>query len=129
MAILKGKDGIVRVGTDDVKHVQSWNLDPQAETAQGWGMGDEWKTTFATVKSYSGSIEVYDDPADPAYAALVLGDEVAVDLYPGGDGSGAKYFSGNMVITGTPRSGSKDGIPTLTFNVTGNGALTEASVA
>jgi hypothetical protein len=128
MAFLKGKDGIVRVGANDVMHVQSWNLDPQAEVVQGWGMGDEWKTSFTGVKSYSGSFEVYDDPADPAQIALVLGAEITVEFYPGGDALGSAYFQGSVVITGTPRSGSKDGIPTLTYNFTGSGALVPLTV-
>ncbi|MGX0875925.1 hypothetical protein ACSSV4_000597 [Roseovarius sp. MBR-154] len=126
--MLKGKDGVVKFGTPvaAVLAVQSWNLDPQADEVSGWGMGDEWEESFATIKRYSGSVEVYLNPADAAVPDLA--ETVAVELFPGGETTGSGFFSGNVVITGKAMSGSKDGIPTMTLNIKGTGALTESTV-
>lgn len=126
--MLKGKDGVVKFGTPAVAvlKVQSWNLDPQADEVSGWGMGDEWEESFTTIKRWSGSAEVYLNPADAAVPGL--GEAVAAELFPGGETSGSGFFSGNVVVTGAAKSGSKDGIPTLTINFKGTGALTESTV-
>ncbi len=123
---LRGKDGVVKFDAGAIGHVQSWNLDTTAEVLTGWGMGDDWQKARGSIKSWTGSVEVYLDPTDAA--APDLGDTVTLDLFPGGEASGATYYTGQAVITGTPRTGSKDGIPTLTFNFTGSGPLGSMTV-
>lgn len=127
MATKKGKDGVVRLGTPRTAllHVQSWNLDVSTDAVETWSMGDEWTDNFGTVKKFSGSIECYLDDADAA--APGVGAEIAFDLYPGGTTTGSGYYSGNALVTGTPISGAKDGVPTITFNFAGKGALAEAT--
>lgn len=128
MPILKGKDGVIRVGSGvkaPILHVQSWNLDVSTDTNETWSMGDEWSDNHATVKKYSGSVECYLDLADAA--APSVGDVISFDLYPGGQATGSGYFSGSALVTGTPFSGAKDGTPTVSFNFVNKGALTEAT--
>ena len=79
------------------------------------------------VKGWSGSVECYYDPADTVQSGLEVGDVVALNLYPGGDGAGARYFSGNAVVSAVPLSGAKDGWVSVTFNFTGKGALASAT--
>lgn len=128
--MLKGKDGVVKFGSPlaDLGAVQNWNVDEQSDTVSGWGMGDEYENTFTTIKRWSGSVEVYLDFAD-ASDDLAIGDEIAVELYPGGAASGSGYFSGNVIITGLSRGSSKDGIPSLTINFRNQGALSKGTVA
>jgi len=122
-----GKDGAVHVGANAVAAVQSWALDVQAETASGWGMGDEWKTTEATIKGWSGNVEAYFDPADATgQGALEAGDSVTLSLYPHAEGAGATYFTGTAIITGKPISAPKGDWVSVTFNFEGSGALTES---
>jgi hypothetical protein len=89
-------------------------------------MGDEYENTFTTVKRWSGSCEVYLDFADAA-DDLAIGDEVAIELYPGGETAGSGYFSGDVIITGLARSGAKDGIPALSINFRNQGALVKGT--
>lgn len=128
--MISGKDGVVKFGGTQIPDglVQSWNLDPQAETVSGWGMGSDWKTTNATVKSFSGSVEFYWDPADAVGASVNAGDTITLDLYPGGEGSGKTYFSGSGVVTGVPKQSSKGDYVSVTVNFEGSGALSEATV-
>lgn len=130
MAFLKGIDGIVKVGTatptSAVLNIQSWNIDETADVVGGWGMGDTYSTKFTTIINWSGSMECYIDPTDTAAAELVIGETIQLELYPGGDATGAPYYSGEAIVSGAPKQGAKDGIPNITFNFEGRGALTGA---
>jgi hypothetical protein len=127
--MLRGKDGVVRAGPDALASVQSWTLDEEVDTVSGWGMGDDAETTFGTVKRFMGSFEVYTKDTGPNSALRPGVAEVPLELYPGGEGSGSGYFSGTVIITTRGMSGSKDGIPTTSFNFKGTGALSQATVA
>lgn len=130
--MLKGKDGVVKLGPagneEAIGHIQSWALDEQADQISGWGMGDEYETSFTSIKRFSGNVVVYYAPGDPS-ADLRPGDEISLELYPGGETSGSAYFSGNVCVTGLPTEGAKDGIPGLTINFAGRGALSRGTVA
>lgn len=125
MAFHTGKNGAVRIGTGPaaaVAAVQSWSLDEQAETVKGWGMGDAFTTSETLMRSWSGSVECYLDPADATQTALTVGSSVALALYPHSTAEGATYYSGNAVITGRPISASKGDFVSITFNFEGQGA-------
>ncbi|WP_116134339.1 hypothetical protein [Tropicimonas sp. IMCC34043] len=130
MPFMKGRDGVVKAGSPvaALGHVQNWNVDYQADEVRGWGMGDDFETAFTTIKRWNGSVEVYLDATDPS-ASIDVGDEIAVEFYPGGETAGLTYWSGTAAITGQPASGSKDGIPTMTINFSGRGALTKTTVS
>ena len=72
MAKIHGHGGVLKVGGVDVGHLQGWNLDVQANVTEGYSMGDGWSDNEATVKKWSGSAEVYFDPADAGQNALVV---------------------------------------------------------
>lgn len=126
--MLKGKDGVVYFDTPKQRlgAVQNWNVDEQSDTVSGWGMGDEYENTFTTIKRWSGSVEVYLDFAD-ASDDIAIGDELPVELYPGGETSGSGYFSGDVIVTGLSRGGAKDGIPSLNINFRNQGALVKGT--
>lgn len=127
MPFYKGRDGVVKVGTAALGHVQNWNVDVSADEVRGWGMGDEWDSGFTTVKRWSGSVEVYLDATDES-DTLAVGDEVSLDFYPGGESTGNTYLSGTAAILSLASSGAKDGIPMLTVNFSGKGALSKTTV-
>lgn len=126
--MLKGKDGVVYFGDPKARlgAVQNWNVDEQSDTVSGWGMGDEYENTFTTIKRWSGSCEVYLDFAD-ASDDISIGDEIPVELYPGGETTGSGYFSGDVIVTGLSRGSSKDGIPNLNINFRNQGALVKGT--
>jgi hypothetical protein len=128
MGYKTGKGGAVKIGANTVAAVQSWSLDVQVETAKGWGMGDAWQNTEATVKSWSGNVEAYLDPADAGQDALIPGATVTLELYPHETTTGAAYYTGSAVITGRPISAPKGDWVSVTFNFEGTGALTEDTV-
>ncbi|MBT8169875.1 hypothetical protein [Falsiruegeria litorea] len=129
--MLKGKDGIVYVDNpkERLGSVQNWNIDEQADTVAGWGMGDTSETAFTTISRFTGSAEVYLDFAD-ASDDVSVGDVLPLELYPGGETTGSGYFSGTILVTGISRSGAKDGIPSATINFrNSSGVLSKGTVA
>jgi len=128
MAKQHGHGGMIRIGAALVGHLQSWNLDEQAQVTEGTSMGEAWADNAATVKRWSGSAEVYFDPADAGQNACQVGNVIQLQLYPGGDAPGAEYAQGQAVITGIPVSGTKDGWVAKTVNFAGKGPLIRAAV-
>lgn len=125
--MLKGKDGVVKIGPDKMQSVQSWTLDEEVDEVAGWGMGDDFEEAFTTVGRWMGSFEVYAKDAGVNFGLRPRA-EVELELYPGGEESGSGYFSGEVRIKSRGMSGSKDGIPTVTFNFRGTGTLTQGNV-
>lgn len=128
-----GQYGIVKVGdgtaSDAVAHVQSWNLDVQAQTLEGYSMGESWADSEVGIKKWSGSLECYYDPTDAGQISLEVGSIVTLSLYPGGEETGKPYREGQAIVTGVPESAQKDGWVMTTFNFGGKGALTISTVA
>lgn len=129
MAKIHGQTGAMTFGGEVVGHLQGWNLDVQAAVLEGYSMGDGWADNETGIKRWTGSCEVYFDPADAGQIEATAGAVVAVQLYPGGDAPGQSYHSGNAIITGVPLSGTKDGWVALTINFAGKGPLATAKVA
>ena len=65
MATHKGNDGIVTIDTSGiVTNVRSFSIDESAGTADTTTMGVNAATYVATVTTWTGSVDVYWDPAD-----------------------------------------------------------------
>ena len=132
MATYRGTDGAVFVGTDRVGEVRSFTLDISAEVINANVMGDTWAKNKGGIRSFSGSIEAYFDDADTGQTAIqagiAAGTSVTLNLYPMGNSSGNIVFSGAAIITGINRSQSHDGMVEVSFNYTGDGALTQSTV-
>lgn len=128
MAIHKGSEGTVHVGTDAVAEIRSYSVEETADTLETTSMGDAARTHLASLTSFSGSLDVYWDEADTAQIALTVGSSVTIKFYPEGTASSAKYYSGTAIVTGVSRSASFDGLVEASISVQGNGALTPDEV-
>ena len=124
MAVHKGSEGTVHVGTDAVAEIRSYSVEETADTLETTSMGDAARTHLASLTSFSGSIDVYWDEADTAQTALTVGTSVTIKFYPEGTASSAKYYSGTAIVTGVSRSASFDGLVEASISVQGTGALT-----
>ena len=127
MAIHKGSEGTVHVGTDAVAEIRSYSVEENADTLETTSMGDTARTHLASLTSFSGSLDVYWDEADTAQIALTVGTSVTIKFYPEGTASSAKYYSGTAIVTGVSRSASFDGLVEASISVQGTGALTLAT--
>lgn len=129
MATHIGRDGVVKVGSNDVAEVRSFSLNETADTAEDTSMGDTARTHLITLTSFDGSIDVFWDETDTnGQVALGVGSSVTLALYPEGDSAGDTYYSGTALVTGVSRSSSFDGMVEASITVQGSGALTTSTV-
>lgn len=131
MATHIGNEGVIKVGTNVVAEVRSWSLDERAGTAEDTSMGDTYRTYKSGLNEWSGQLECWWDETDTnGQEALSAGAEVTLNLYPEGDTTGDKYYSGSAIITSVQVAGSMDNsIVSRTIQFTGNGVLNKPTVS
>lgn len=129
MAIHKGSEGLVKVGTNTVAEVKSYSIDETADTIESTKMGDSAKTFLSSLTSFSGSVECHYDETDTnGQVAMSIGSTITLNLYPEGAASGDTYYGGSAIITGKTVSGTHDGLVEASISFQGSGALTITTV-
>jgi hypothetical protein len=129
MAVHKGSEGIVKIGTDTIAEVKSYSVEESADTVETTSMGDSARTYLPSLTTFSGTIECHWDETDATgQGAMTIGSTVTLNLYPEGAESGDSYYSGSVIITNVSRSAAMDDIIAATYAFQGNGALTLTTV-
>jgi len=124
MAIHTGSEGTVHVGTNAVAEIRSYSLSETADTIEDTSMGDSARTYKPSLKSFSGSIDVFWDESDTnGQVALAVGSSVTIKFYPEGATTGDTFYSGSAIVTGRTVNASFDGMVEASITVQGNGAL------
>ncbi len=124
-----GKDGVVKVGSDAVGSVRSFNVDYNSDTVETTKMGDAARTYTGTLKSWTASIDaIWLEDTDTGQQALNPGDEVTLNLYPEGADSGDTYYTGTCIVTGVSVSTSFDDLVMVSFTAQGDGDLSITTV-
>ena len=124
MGVHVGRDGVVKIGSNNVAEVRSFSLEETADTVDDTVMTDAFRTFKTTVKSFSGSADVYWDETDTAQSALTIGSEVTLGVYPEGESGTPTYYSGNVLVTGITRTASFDGMVEASITFQGTDTLT-----
>ena len=118
----------MKVGSDAVAEVRSFSIEETADTVEDTVMTDTSRTYITTLKSFSGSLDVFWDETDTnGQVALAVGNSVTLAFYPEGDATGDTYYSGTALVTGFTRTASFDGMVEASITVQGSGALTTAT--
>ncbi|MCH1579334.1 MAG: hypothetical protein L7S55_01405 [Luminiphilus sp.] len=129
MAIHKGSEGTVKVGSNAIANIRSYSIEESADTLEQTIMGATSRAYVASLSTFSGSVDVYWDETDTSgQGALTIGAEVTLNFYPEGDTSGDTYYTGTAIVTGITRSASFDGNIEASISVQGDGALSETTV-
>lgn len=130
MATHTGSEGTVRVGaSNDILEIRSYSVEETADTVEDTSMGDSYRTHKTTLKSWTGTVDVFWDETDSTgQGALTVGSEVTVRFMPEGTGGGDAYLSGSAIVTGKTVSASFDGMVESTITLQGTGALTTTTV-
>ena len=128
MAIHKGSEGTVHVGTDAVAEIRSYSVEQTAATIESTTMGDSARTYESSLTDGTGTIDVYWDETDTAQNALTIGASVTVNFYPEGDTAGDTYYTGTALVTGITRTGAFDGLVEATISVQFTGGITSTTV-
>jgi hypothetical protein len=130
MATHTGRLGAVYSGTNAVAEIRDWSLEVTSEVVADTVMGDSWVSNKPTLKSWTASFNAYWDDSDTnGQGSLTEGAEITLNLYPEGNTSSKAYWSGSAIVTSVSKSASFDGLVEASFSVTGNGELTEETVA
>ena len=130
MATHTGSEGTVKVGANTIAEIRSYSIEQTADTTEDTTMGDVWRTHKTTLKSWSGTVDVFWDETDTTgQGALVPGAEVTANFYPEGATTADVYLTGTAIVTGKTVSASFDGMIESTITLQGTGALTTGPAA
>ena len=124
MAIHKGSEGTVHVGTDAIAEIKSYSVEETSDTIEVTTMGDGFRDYLPSLTSFSGSIDVFWDESDTAQQALQPSTEITLKFYVEGADTGDKYYTGTAIVTGLSVSSSFDGMVEASISVQGKSALT-----
>jgi hypothetical protein len=129
MATHTGSEGTVKVGSDAIAEIRSYSLEETADTLEDTSMGDSARTYKSSLKTFTGTVDVFWDETDTAgQGALTNGAAITLAVYPEGDASGDTYYSGSAIVTGVTRTASFDGMVEASISVQGTGDLTATTV-
>ena len=129
MATHKGSEGTVKVGANAVAEIRSYSITETADTLEDTVMGDAARTYLASLKSFSGSMDVFWDETDTTgQSTLSPGTSVTSNIYPEGSTSGDTYYTGSIIVTEKSITASFDGMVEASISFQGTGALSETTV-
>ena len=125
MATFLGKEGTVQVGSNAIAEIRNFSIDESIDVVEDTSMGNDAKTYKASIKDFSGSVDVlYDDTDTNGQTALAVGSQVTLNFAPEGTTSGKAKLSGDAIVTSKSVSASYDGLVESTITVQGTGGLT-----
>jgi len=130
MATFTGSDGVILVGSDQVAEVRSYSIDETMDTLEDTAMGDTSRTYKTSLKTFSGSADVFFDDTDTSgQGALTVGSSVTLNVQFEGNTSGDHLLTGTVLITRRTISASFDGMVEASISFQGTGALSETTVS
>lgn len=130
MATFSGSDGVILVGTDQVAEVRSYSIDETMDTLEDTSMGDTSRTYKTSLKSFSGSADVFFDDTDTSgQGGLTVGTSATLNIQMEGNTTGDHKLSGTVLVTGRTITASFDGLVEASITFQGTGALTESTVS
>jgi len=127
MAKVHGKDGQIKIG-DNVCPVENWSFEETVPTDDATEQGDAGQDHLTGIPGWTGELTVIQNKDNPAHQALSVGAVVSVELYDGGTGSGAKYWTGTASVITRGRTVNKDANIRQTISLQGKGVLVESTV-
>ena len=128
MATHAGSEGVVFSGSNQVNQVRSYTISETGETLEDTSMGDAARTYIASLKTFTGSLDVFWDESDTGQGDLDIGSTIVLNLYPEGNASGDTYYTGSAIVTERSITASFDGLVEMSVSGQGTGALTETTV-
>ena len=136
MASYVGNAGAVKINGAAVAEVRSYSIEMTSDTIEQTVMGDATRQYVKGLSTWSGTADVYWDPAhftgtnniDGEIFGAVGDTGATLAVYPEGDvGASDKIMSGDVIITGYTVNGTVDGMIEASISFQGTGALTYAT--
>ena len=133
MAVFRGLDGEVKVGSATVGETTSFTVTETGDTIETTAQGatGDARTYIAGLKTFTGSIEAHFDHTDTTgQGELTSGALVTFNLYPTGDNTGHQEISGQGIITSIETTSSFDNQTVgVTFQFQGTGVLSKTTIS
>ena len=125
MAQFRACNGVVKVGAGPtvVGEIRSWSFNQEAEEIDVSSMGTCTKASQAGAVKTSIEVGAWWDPADAGQILFSPGQEVQLEIFPDGEGSGKTAYTGMMRVLTNNTSGDVDGVVESEFSGTINGAF------
>ena len=128
MAIVHGKEGVIKAGGSVVSDVTGFALETSGDVVETTALGESVKSFAAGTTAFSGNINVNFNRADSVQNTLLAGSQIAFILYPEGATSGDRTYTGSGIVTGMSVNNSLDSMVTKSVTFQGTGALTIGTV-
>ena len=128
MAIVHGKEGVIKAGGSVVSDVTGFALETSGDVVETTALGESVKSFTAGTTAFSGNIDVNFNRADSVQNTLLAGSQIAFILYPAGATSGDRTYTGSGIVTGMSVDNSLDSMVTKSVTFQGTGALTIGTV-
>ena len=132
MAILKGKDGVISQGLNNLGCISSFSISMEADTLEATCMGHQgWRQFEGSLKSWNGTVEAYFEDDYTAGQIPDIGQTITVTLKIQGDPtnigtlSDQVTYTGDAVVTSRTVEVGVEDLVTMSFDLTGSGPLTE----
>ena len=130
MATHTGSEGTVHFGSNAIAEIRSFTIDQTGDTVEDTTMGDTDRTYIKTLKTFSGSVDVFWDETDTnGQLSMEVHDTGTINVYPEGNSSGDNYYTGSIIVTVFNITSSFDGMVEASISFQGTGALTRGDKA
>ena len=129
MAVHKGSEGTIKVGSNAVAVIVSYSLTENIDLIETTNITATARVYTTGKSSWAGEVSCNWDETDTnGQGALTIGASVALNVYPEGASSADTYYTGTAIVTSLDKSADGEGLVTNNISVTGTGALTSATV-
>ena len=129
MAVHKGSEGTVKVGSNTVAEITGFSFDETADTIETTALSNSARSYVADYVTFSGTVDcMWDETDTSGQGAMSVGSTVTLNLYPKGGASSATYYTGSAVITSISRANAMGSVVTASFSFQGANALASATV-
>ena len=128
MAIVHGKEGVIKAGGSVISDVTGFGLETSGDVVETTALGESVKSFTAGTTSFSGNINVNFNRADSVQNTLLAGSQIAFILYPEGATSGDRTYTGSGIVTGMSVDNTLDSMVTKSVTFQGTGDLTIGTV-
>lgn len=129
MSNIVGNSGIIKIGGTAIGSVVSFSLSLVGDQVESTVLGSEWRTMLTTLKSWSGSANLYFDNADPIQALLQINALLTFELLPEGEVTGGYMAAGSAFIATVDQSNEIEAVFNRDVTFTGTGELTISAIA
>ena len=130
MATVSGNNGEVKIGTNLVAEVKSFDITETDNIIEDTAMGDTAKTFVSGLNEASGTVTCHFDRTDSSgQEAMTVGASVTMNLYPEGDTTGNREITFTALITSVGVSETINDIVERSFGFTVTGAVTHQSAS